>query len=367
MKTLIKLPKITQRILAATALFLVSLANNSASAQTRSYTLEALQKTDYIIDEACDIVDYFYFNDGELISKSMYFQDYAYYLYNAHNYRLSLQYSLMARSYAVNAIEICDDYWQYYDYYYYGYSPTWGRNINVTIRTGNVQLHWGLTNARYHSNLRVNWDLYFTAKELRYYRSLPSEVILLDGFYKYKGRIVYFNDRHINHNIYSSMRINIHNGRNNYSKSHHNKTTHMPPKPKDMKPHNAPAPTTHTRRETTYGTGNSHNTTNNNTSNRNAVNNQGSTNTNTDSYRRTANDNKSAGNSVTNTNSNSSQPSSARRSSSSQTTGSSVQVESKSTPTQATRRQATPTTDTGSQPSSSSSSSASSGSSSRRR
>jgi hypothetical protein len=363
MKTLIKLRKITQRILAA-ALFLVSLANNNASAQTRSFTLEVLQKTDYIIDEASDIVDYFYFNDGELIAKSMHFQDYAYYLYDSKQFKLSLQYSLKARGYAVNAIEICDDYWQYYDYYYYGYSPTWGYNSELAVKIGNVQLHWGLTNARYHSNLRVNRDLYFTALELNYYRNLPSEIVLLNGFYKYKGMTVRFNDRHINRNVYLNMRARINTGRDNYAKSYHNyKPRHMPAKPIDMRPNNAPVPA-HTHRETINRTSDSHNNHNNNYNNKNDKNKPNNTNKNTDGYKKNNSDNRSNHNSATN---NDNRPPQTRQGSTNnpQTTGSSGKVDNKSNFPQETqtRKQSTQNTDTKRQ----SSSSSSSGNSSRRR
>ncbi|MDR1346857.1 MAG: hypothetical protein LBJ63_00265 [Prevotellaceae bacterium] len=373
MKTLIKLRKLTQRILAIAALFFVSLAGYNASAQTRSYTLEVLQKTDYIIDDACDIVDYFYFNDGELIAKSMHFQDYAYHLYDLNQFKLSLQYSLKARSYAVNAIEICDDYWQYYDYYYYGYSPAWGYNSGFTVKIGNVQLHWGLANAQYHSNLKVNWDMYFTARELNYYKNLPSERILLNGFYKYKGMTVYFNDRHINRNVYQNMRVHINKGRDSYAKSNHsNNPKHMPSKPKDMRPHNAPAPT-HTRRETVNRTTDSHNnrgnTYHNNTSDKNKPNNS---NKNTDAYKRNTNDNRSNHNSVTNNNNNDSRSSQARRGSNtenSKAAGSSGKVDSKSNSTQETqpRKQSARDNDTKRQSSSSSSTGASSNNLSRRR
>ncbi|MDR1199641.1 MAG: hypothetical protein LBK94_11650 [Prevotellaceae bacterium] len=373
MKTLIKLRKITQRISAISALFLVGITGYNAGAQTRSYTLEVLQKTDYIIDEACDIVDYFYFNDGELIAKSMHFQDYAYHLYDLNQFKLSLQYSLKARSYAVNAIEICDDYWQYYDYYYYGYSPVWGYNSGFTVKIGNVQLHWGLTNAQHHSNLKVNWNLYFTARELNYYKNLPSERVLLNGFYSYKGMTVHFNDRHINRNVYQNMRAHINRGRDSYAKSHHNNSPkHMPSKPTDMRPHNAPAPT-HTRRETVNRTNDSHdsrgNTYNNNTGDRNS---SSSANKNTDGYRRNNNDNSQNHNSVTNNNHNDSRPSQARRSGNtenSQATGSSGKIENKSNSTQETqaRRQPATDNDTKRQSSNSSSTGASSNSSSRRR
>jgi hypothetical protein len=230
--------------------FVLSFASNTANAQTRSYTLGVLQKTDYVIDEANDIVDYFYFNDGEFIAKALYFQDYAYFLYDSRQYRQALQYSLMARSYAVNAIEICEDYWQYYDYYYYGYSPTWGRNASITARIGNVQLHWGLTNALYHNNIRVNWDLYFTTREWSYYRNLPAEIILLNGLYNHRGSVIVFNDRYINRNVYVNMKSRVNTGRDNFIKSNPKTYGNMGAKPKDIKPANAPTPTHNTRRET---------------------------------------------------------------------------------------------------------------------
>jgi hypothetical protein len=250
MKTIINLQKNTQRIIATAALFFVfSFANSGASAQTSFFTLEVLQKTDYIIDEAYDIVDYFYFNDGEFIAKSVHFQDYAYYLYDLKNYRQAVQYSLMARNYAINSIEICDDYWQYYDYHYYGYSPVWGRNSEFAVKIGNVQLHWGIANAKYHNNLRINWDLYFTARELRYYKNLPSETVLLNGLYKHRGRVVYFNDRHSNRNAYVTMRARMNKGKDNYAKYYPDATKHISAKPKNIRPNNATTPT-HTRRET---------------------------------------------------------------------------------------------------------------------
>ena len=245
MKTLIKLQRNAQRILATIALFTV--LGISANAQTRSYTLSVLQKTDYVINEACDITDYFYFNDGEFIAKALYFQDYAYHLYDSRRYLQAVQYSLKARSYAINAIEICDDYWHYYDYHYYGYSTMWGNNYSVVI--GNTQLHWGLTNAIFHNNMRVNWNLYFTTREWNYYTGLPSEVIFLNGLYNYRGGIVYFNDRYVNVNIYRTMQVRINTGRDIFVKSYPHTVVNMAPKPKDIRPSNAPMPS-NTRRAT---------------------------------------------------------------------------------------------------------------------
>lgn len=247
MKALFKLQKNTQRIIVLITVFIA--LGIAANAQTRSYTLSVLQKTDYVINEAYDITDYFYFDDGEFIAKAVHFQDYAYYLYDSRRYNQAVQYSLMSRSYAINAIEICDEYWHYYDYHYYGYSPMWGQNTGFSVSIGNTQLHWGLTNAIYHSNIRVNWDLYFTTREWRYYRGLPVETVLLNGLYQHRGGVVYFNDRFSNHNIYTNMRTRINSGRDIFVKSYPNTTPNMAPKPKAIKPSNAPAPT-RTRRET---------------------------------------------------------------------------------------------------------------------
>ncbi|MDR2652858.1 MAG: hypothetical protein LBC68_11210 [Prevotellaceae bacterium] len=370
MKTLIKLQKNTRNIIATTALFFVfGILTNSVNAQTRSYTLGVLQKTDYIIDEAYDIVDYFYFNDGEFIAKSVHFQDYAYYLYDLKRYTQALQYSLMARSYAINAIEICDDYWQYYDYHYYGYSPVWGRNSGFTVKIGNAQLHWGLTNARYHNNLRINWDLYFTARELNYYRNLPSEIVLLNGLYKHRGHVVYFNDRHANYNVYETMRTRINKGRESYVKSYPDATRQMSAKPKNIKPNNAPAPT-HTRRETMNRTNDSRNTNYNNNNNRNEKNKPNEKNNNTGDNRRNDNNNKPNQNTGINNDNNGNRSTQTRRSTtSSSQTNSSGKVESKSNTTQdsGTRRQSTQNSETRRQSSNSSSSTSSSGSTTRRR
>ncbi|MDR1552971.1 MAG: hypothetical protein LBS69_05860 [Prevotellaceae bacterium] len=368
MKTLIKLRKNTQRIIATAALFFVfGILTNSVSAQTRSYTLGVLQKTDYIIDEASDIVDYFYFNDGEFIAKSIHFQDYAYYLYDLKRYNQALQYSLMARSHAINAIEICDDYWQYYDYHYYGYSPVWGRNAGFTVKIGNVQFHWGLTNARYHNNLRINWNLYFTARELNYYRNLPSEIILLNGLYKHRGHVVYFNDRHVNRNVYVTMRTRINKGRDGYARSYPDATRHMSAKPKNIKPNNAPTPT-HTRRETMNRVNHSNNTPYNNNNNRNEKNKPNEKNVNDN--RRNDNNNKSKPNTeINNKNNDNRSPQTRRSTTSSSQKNSSGKVENKSKTTQenGTRRQSTQNSETKRQSSSSSSTSNSSSSSSTRR
>jgi hypothetical protein len=247
MKTLTTLKKNSRRIGTMVSLFFV-LSLVTACAQSRSYTLGVLQKTDYVINEASDIVDYFYYDDGEFIAKGLYFQDYAYHLYDSRRYNQAVQYSLKARSYAINAIEICDDYWQYYDYYYYGYSPAWGHNTNIYSRAGNVQLHFGLINAPYHNYLRVNWDLYFTTREWRYYHKLPSEVILLNNFYNYRGGHVVFNDRFRNPQIYINLSTRTHSGRDHFVQTYPNMTKNMAPKPREIKPANAPAPTTTNRR-----------------------------------------------------------------------------------------------------------------------
>ncbi|MDR1984851.1 MAG: hypothetical protein LBQ28_08515 [Prevotellaceae bacterium] len=362
MKTLTTLQKNTQRIITLAILFFVfGFASNNANAQTRSYTLGVLQKTDYVIDEAYDIVDYFYFNDGEFIAKSMHFQDYAYYLYDSRQYKKAVQYSLMARGYAINAIEICDDYWQYYDYNYYGYSPVWGRNSGFTVQIGNVQLHWGLTNARYHNNMRINWNLYFTSREWKYYRNLPAEIVLLNNLYAHRGGVVYFNDRHYNNNVYTNMRVRINTGRDSFLKSHNNTTTKM--SPKDIKPSNATRPT-QTRRETMNSVNNSQSNSNsrNQVSGSNRPNSaSNSNNTSSETRRSTTVNNSNNNNSTPSSSANTNQSSQNRRSStsSSQTTTSSGKVDNKSNSTQETqtRRQSTQSAEPKQQTSGSSSSS----------
>ena len=247
MNTRVNIQKNAQRIVATMILFIV--LGITANAQTRSYTLSVLQKTDYVINEAYDITDYFYFNDGEFIAKAVYFQDYAYHLYDIRRYSLAVQYSLKARGYAINAIEICEDYWHYYDYHYYGYSPTWGHNVNYNVVIGNTQLHWGLTNAMFHNDIRVNWNLYFTTREWNYYRGLPTDVVLLNGLYNYRGGVVYFNDRYTNVHVYRNMQVRMNAGRDVFVKSYPNAVRNMAPPPKDIRPSNAPVPT-RTRRET---------------------------------------------------------------------------------------------------------------------
>jgi len=298
MKTQITLSKNFRRIVTLVSLFFaLSLVTNTASAQTRSYTLGVLQKTDYIIDEARDIVDYFYYNDGELIARAYHFQDYAYYLFDSRKYSQAVQYSLMSRSYAINALERCDDYWHYYDYHYYGYSSLWGTNASFYAGTTKIQLHFGFTNAAYHNHKRVNLDLYFTSREWGYYRKLPTEIVMVNNYYTYRGGPVIFNDRHRNPQVYVNFSTRINVGRNNFAKSYPSMTKNMSPAPRNIRPSNAPEPTRNTRRETI----NSNNRQDNNNVRPNDVNNNRPTTTGTSNNRRTDN----TGN-VPNTNNNNS-------------------------------------------------------------
>ncbi|MDR1724854.1 MAG: hypothetical protein LBR28_00465 [Bacteroidales bacterium] len=119
---------------------LVTLLGNShacASKYSRHTAREVIRKTAYIIDEAYDIVNYYNYWNGSSLSKAIYFNDYAQDLYRHRNYRQAINYSLTARQYAVNVINSCDDYWEYFFYTYFGWSYYYGYNSSYNAGYAN--------------------------------------------------------------------------------------------------------------------------------------------------------------------------------------------------------------------------------------
>ena len=113
-----------------TSLLIVVFALISISAQAGRYSRrqarKTIEQTSYIIDQAYDIASYYSFWQTNKVSKAMYYNNYAQDLYAYRNYRSAIRYSLIAREYALDVIDNCDDYWEYFYYTYYGWS-TWRR------------------------------------------------------------------------------------------------------------------------------------------------------------------------------------------------------------------------------------------------
>lgn len=102
--------------------FALSLTSNQALAQYhRTETLNFLNKTSYIINEASDMVYYYNYSTQGYLSKAVNYQSFAKWMYRLGFYNKALQYSNIARQYALQIIYYCDNYWEnYYRPYYYG-------------------------------------------------------------------------------------------------------------------------------------------------------------------------------------------------------------------------------------------------------
>ncbi|MDR1847136.1 MAG: hypothetical protein LBR17_03355 [Bacteroidales bacterium] len=99
-----------------------------ACASKRTQAKNVINKTAYVIDEAYDMVSYYNYWQGSSLSKAVYYNDYAQHMYSRRKYSRAINYSLLARQYAVDVINSCDDYWEYFFYTYFGWSYAYGYN-----------------------------------------------------------------------------------------------------------------------------------------------------------------------------------------------------------------------------------------------
>lgn len=95
-----------------------------------------IEQTSYIIDNAYDIVNYYSYYQSNNLSRAVYYNNYAQDMYYSHFYRTAIRYSLLARQYALDVIDGCDDYWEYFYYTYFGWSNRYGYNNSFSYRSG---------------------------------------------------------------------------------------------------------------------------------------------------------------------------------------------------------------------------------------
>lgn len=141
----------------------------NAGRYSRKQAKITIQQTSYIIDEAYEIANYYSYWQTNKLSRAMYYNDYAQDMYFHHSYRTAIRYSLFAREYALDVIDNCDDYWEYFYYTYYGWSMRYGYNYNFGYINGYRDGYYDAYYARYcyrhqhdyrrdpHRNMHSDW------------------------------------------------------------------------------------------------------------------------------------------------------------------------------------------------------------------
>ena len=114
---------------------LISLSAN-ACMYSRRQARTTIEQTSYIINEAYEIASYYSYWQTNKVSRAMYYNNYAQDLYFYRNYRSAIRYSLLARQYALDVIDNCEDYWEFFYYTYFGWSFRYGYNYNFAYRSG---------------------------------------------------------------------------------------------------------------------------------------------------------------------------------------------------------------------------------------
>ena len=125
-------------------LFVLSFANMQAeeNVSIKREARRTIDKTSYIIEEAYEITDYFYYySPYNYLSKSVYYNRHAMRLYNRRDYHEAIYYSLRAREYALMVIDDCDDYWEYFYYTFFGWSRYYGYNPYYTHPYGSGYMY----------------------------------------------------------------------------------------------------------------------------------------------------------------------------------------------------------------------------------
>jgi len=123
-------------------------------------TKKIINKTAFIIDEAYEISNYYDYWQGEMLSRAVYYNDYAYRLMQRRNYNKAIHYSLRAREYALRVIDDCDMYWEYYYYNNYGWSRSYGRNPYYNPNR--------YPNNHYHGNYNSYYNRYYQGNSNNY-------------------------------------------------------------------------------------------------------------------------------------------------------------------------------------------------------
>lgn len=124
----------------------------------RNNTKKVINKTAFVIDEAYEISNYYDYWQRDMLSKAVYYNEYAYKLMRYRNYNSSIYYSLRAREYALRVIDECDSYWDYYYYSNYGWSRTYGRNPYYNSNRDPNNHYYGNYNNYYNRNYNPNND-----------------------------------------------------------------------------------------------------------------------------------------------------------------------------------------------------------------
>ncbi|MDR1005619.1 MAG: hypothetical protein LBL74_01975 [Bacteroidales bacterium] len=123
--------------LAVMSLFASSCVTFDAEASRKSTARKVIQKTAYVINEAYEMVNYYDSWSGSSLSKAVYYNNYAQSLFSRRRYDRAVNYSLLAREYAVDVINNCDNYWDYFFYTYFGWSYAYGYNAGYNAGYAN--------------------------------------------------------------------------------------------------------------------------------------------------------------------------------------------------------------------------------------
>ncbi|MBP3253245.1 MAG: hypothetical protein J6M30_01905 [Bacteroidales bacterium] len=145
------------RTVAVVALLVSFGFNANASMYSRKQARKTIEQTSYIINQAYEIASYYSFWQTNNVSRAMYYNNYAQDLYFYHLYRSSIRYSLLAREYALDVIDNCDDYWEFFYYTYYGWSMRYGYNYNFAYINGYRDGYYDGYYARYCSRHRHDY------------------------------------------------------------------------------------------------------------------------------------------------------------------------------------------------------------------
>lgn len=103
---------------------------------SKSQARHTISQTAYVVNQAYEISSFYSYWTDSRISKAVYYNDYAQSLYHRGKYRLAINYSLLAREYALDVMDGCDDYWEYFYYTHFGWSNRYGYNPNFAYSNG---------------------------------------------------------------------------------------------------------------------------------------------------------------------------------------------------------------------------------------
>lgn len=169
----------------------------SAGSYSRKQARETISQTSYIINRAYDIAHHYSYWQGNKLSTAMYYNDYAQRLYFYHNYRSAIRYSLLAREYALDLIDGCDAYWEYFYYTYFGWSATYGYNYNFGYANGYRDGYYDGYYAGYCARHRHDY-------RNDPYRNMQSHWYNNDNYYRVMNNSTASNDRNNSHAIGNS-------------------------------------------------------------------------------------------------------------------------------------------------------------------